>query len=130
MAGCLPASAGWKAVIEGLKLLVPAGCSALVRERMAHLNRNAAKWQLYELQEREEEITRVEILDRGNISARLVHCSDEIEVQARFAESIALVRTLMPEAEMGMLSPGGNCVSLPWSGVCASASFRKAWDFP
>jgi hypothetical protein len=32
-----------KLVVEGLKLVVPAGCSALVRERMAHINRGAGK---------------------------------------------------------------------------------------
>jgi len=120
---CRRAQAG-KLVIDGLKLVVPAGCSALVREHMAHLNREPAKWQLYELQERSEEITRVEILDRGNISTRLVHCSDEIEVHARFAESIALVRTLMPEAETGMLSPaeiGFRCHGLEFARTRLSA---------
>ena len=31
-------------LVEGLILFVPAGCSSLVRERMANLNRAAAKW--------------------------------------------------------------------------------------
>ena len=101
---CRQAQAG-KLVIEGLKLFVPAECSALVRERMAHLNPAAAKWQLYELEEREEEVRPVEILDRGNISTRLVRCTDETEILSRFAEAIALVRTVMPETEIGMLSP-------------------------
>src|SRR5439155_24944198 len=101
---CRQAQAG-KLVIEGLKLFVPAECSALVRERMAHLNPAAAKWQLYELEEREEEVRPVEILDRGNISTRLVRCTDETETLSRFAEAIALVRTLRAETEMGMLSP-------------------------
>jgi hypothetical protein len=93
-----------KMVVEGLKLIVPTDSSDLVRERMAHLNREAAKWQLYELDERGEEIAEVEVFDRGNISTRLVRCVDESEVKRRFAEPIALVRTLMPEAEVARLS--------------------------
>lgn len=100
---CRQAHAG-KLVIEGLKLFVPAGCSALERERMVHLNRAAAKWQLYELEERAEEVKQIEFLDRGNISTRLIHCSDELDMQARFAEPIALIRSLMPEAEVGSVS--------------------------
>jgi len=52
---CRTSNAG-KLVVEGLKPFVPPGCSTLVRERMAHLNRAAAKWVLYELEERAEEL--------------------------------------------------------------------------
>jgi hypothetical protein len=45
---CREAQAG-KMAVEGLKLFLPAGASALTRERMAHLHGDAAKWQLYEL---------------------------------------------------------------------------------
>ena len=100
---CRQAHAG-KMVVGGLKLIVPAKCSELVRARMAHLNPSAAKWQLYELDERSDEITEVEVFDRGNISARLIRCADESEIERRFAEPIALVRTLMPEAETAQLS--------------------------
>ena len=100
---CRTANAG-KLVVEGLKLFVPSGCSALVRERMAHLNRTAAKWELYELEERAEELRQIEILDRGNISTRLVHCPNDAEIQERFSGPIALVRSLMTEAEVAVLS--------------------------
>ena len=43
-----------RAHVEGLKLFAPAGRAEVVRQRMAHLNRHAAKWQLYELDERAE----------------------------------------------------------------------------
>lgn len=102
---CRAAQAG-KLVVEGLKLFVPEKCSVLVRERMAHLNPAAAKWELYELQERSEELKQIEILDCGNISTRLVRCSDDLDVQARFAGAIGLVRGIMPEAEIIGLSPG------------------------
>jgi hypothetical protein len=71
---------------------------------MVHLNRAAAKWQLYELEERAEEVKQIEFLDRGNISTRLTRCSDELDLQTRFAEPIALIRSLMPEAEVASVS--------------------------
>jgi hypothetical protein len=101
---CRETHAG-KLVIEGLKLFVPDGCSSLVHERMAHLNFAAAKWQLYELEERGEELKRIEISDRGNVSTRLVRCPDETEILARFAAPVALVEALMPEVEVGVVSP-------------------------
>jgi hypothetical protein len=49
---CRVANPG-KFAVEGLKLFLPAGASALIHERMAHLNAAAAKWPLYELEVRE-----------------------------------------------------------------------------
>jgi hypothetical protein len=102
---CRQAQAG-KMAVEGLKLFLPAGTSALSRERMAHLHRDAAKWQLYELENREDVLTEIDVSDRGNVRTRLVHWSDEAGARERFAVAINQVRTLMPEAEMAVLSAG------------------------
>jgi hypothetical protein len=101
---CRLAQAG-KMVVEGLKLFLPADTSALTRERMAHLHQGAAKWQLYELGNREDHLMEIEVPDGGNIRTRLVHWSDEGEARERFAEAIGRVRELMPEAEMAVTSP-------------------------
>ena len=101
---CRATHAG-KLVVEGLKLFVPDGCSALVRERMSHLNPLAAKWQLYELEERNEEVKQMELADHGNISTRLVHSHDPAGIHARFAAPVALIKALMPEVEVGIVSP-------------------------
>ena len=84
---------------------MPAGTSALTRERIAHLHPNAAKWQLYELENREDQLKEIEISDGGNIRTRLVHWTDEAAAAERFAEAIGRVRELMPEAEMAVISP-------------------------
>jgi hypothetical protein len=94
-----------KIVVEGLKLFLPAGTSALTRERMAHLHRDAAKWQLYELEDREDHLKEIEVSDGGKIRTRLVHWTDEAAAGERFAEAIGRVRELMPEAEMAVISP-------------------------
>ncbi len=93
-----------KAVVHGLKLFLPAGKTSLVCERMAHLNREAARWELYEFDENSDTLTEVDIADRGNVATRLVHAYDEEAAHSRFADEIATVRQIMPEAEIAVLS--------------------------
>ncbi len=76
----------------------------MTRERIAHLNPDAAKWHLYELKERDAELIEIDISDRGNIATRLVHAADEAAVRARFADPITRIHHLMPEAEIAILS--------------------------
>jgi len=101
---CRQAQAG-RLAVEGLKLFLPARTSSIVRERMAHLAREAAKWQLYEIDERAESVSEIDVSDRGNIQTRLVQRTDEAATQERFANAIHYVRQLMPETEVAILSP-------------------------
>jgi hypothetical protein len=91
--------------VEGLKLLLPAGRAAVARERMAHLDRDAAQWQLFELAEREEQFTQLDTSDRGNLATRLVHCCDEAAARRRFAAAIERVTALCPQVKVAVLSP-------------------------
>jgi hypothetical protein len=61
---CRESSAG-KYLVEGLVLFVPAGSSALVRERMADLNPAAAKWRLFEFDDRDDSVVEGDCTDRG-----------------------------------------------------------------
>ena len=54
-------------LMEGLILFVPHRSSALVRERMANLNRAAAKWRLFEFNERDDSLAEMDCPDRGNV---------------------------------------------------------------
>ncbi len=101
---CRVAKAG-KFVVEGLRLFVPVGAYAVVRERMAHLNSEAAKWHLYEVEERDDSLREVDISDCGNVATRLVHSTDESATLARFGPAILQVRALMSEVEVAALSP-------------------------
>jgi hypothetical protein len=94
-----------RAHVEGLKLFLPAGRAEVVRQRMAHLNRDAAKWQLYELDERAETCEPVDCADSGNIVTRLVRAVDESAAHARFAESIARMQAIAPDCEAHVESP-------------------------
>ncbi len=57
----------------GLKIAVPVGAWRATAERMAWLNRAAADFQLFTLDERSEELAAVDFRDTGNLESRLVH---------------------------------------------------------
>ncbi len=101
--------------VERLLLFVPAGCSALVWERMANLNRAAAKWRLFEFDERHDAVVEMDCTDRGNVATRLVHATNESAALERFAESIARIRTVLPNCEVAVLSPAE--ISFRWRGL-------------
>ncbi len=93
-------------VVEGLRLFVPAGKSAVVRERMAHLDRAAAQWQLFEFDEDSGSLSELDSADSGNIETRLVHCPDHAAARQRFAVSVERILALVPEADVVVLSGG------------------------
>ncbi|HSZ61114.1 MAG TPA: hypothetical protein VK828_04925 [Terriglobales bacterium] len=94
-----------RTVVEGLTMIVPKGTAALTRQRMAHLHPTAAKWQLYEFDQREDALVAADLGDRGNLATRLVHSVDERLTLERFAQSIARIRTILANAEVVALSP-------------------------
>jgi hypothetical protein len=120
MNACRATHAG-KMLVEGLTLFVPQGSSSLVRERMANLNRNAAKWALFEMDERHDALVEIDCSDRGNVATRLVQAPDEVAALERFAESIGRVRKILPKCEVAVFVRGRDCVSLAWTGVCPYA---------
>ncbi len=106
--------------VEGLKLFLPPLTSAVVAERVAHLNREAARWQLYELDERDEVVREIDWADRGNLATRLVRCPDEHAARERFAEAIQSVRSLCPDTEVAV------CSSAEVAFRCRGLEFARA----
>ena len=113
---CRLAQAG-KMVVEGLKLFLPAGASALTRERMAHLHPDAAKWQLYELESREDQLKEIEVSDRGNVRTRLVHWTDEAAGQGAVRGGDRPGPGVDARSRNGSALAGGDRLSLPWTGI-------------
>jgi hypothetical protein len=111
-------TAGWlsgTAFIEGLLLFVPRASSALLRERIANLSRSAAKWRLFEFDERDGFVVEVDCSDRGNLDTRLVHAPNEEAALVRFANSIATIQQLLPNCEVAVLS--GAEIAFRWRGL-------------
>ena len=85
---------------EGLLLVVPSGCSAIVRSRISWLSGGAGQLRLFELDERDQVLLRLDTSDGGNIDTRLVRALDAAAVHARFADVIAQIRAVASDCEI------------------------------
>jgi hypothetical protein len=91
-------NAGGRRLYHGLRMIVPRGMGTLTASRLAWMNTDAAQWELWELDEKTEELEQRDAADQGNITTRLVHAPNEAAARERFAESAARVMALVPEA--------------------------------
>jgi hypothetical protein len=91
--------------VAGLKLFVPPGRSAIVRERMSHLNRELASFELCEFDQKSDFVEQLDTGDRGNIATRLVHCPNQKGAHERFADSIRKIREFVPDCDVVVTSP-------------------------
>lgn len=87
--------------VGGLKVIVPAGAWRTTAGRMAWLNRAAADFELYTLDERSEELERVEVRDTGNQESRLVHAFSAAAAAAHCSRGIDRVMALLPAGARG-----------------------------
>jgi hypothetical protein len=83
---------------QGLKLIVPRGMATLTLSRLAWLNPSVAQWELWELDQKTEELEQRDAADHGNLTTRLMHAPNEQAARERFAESRERVMALVPEA--------------------------------
>ena len=82
---------------EGLKVVVPAGAWRTTAERMAWLNHAAARFELYTLNERTEELEEIDFRDTGNLDARLVHAFSPAAAVERCRTSLDRLLSLVEE---------------------------------
>lgn len=87
--------------VGGLKLIVPEGTARTTAARMAWLHPAAARFELYTLDERSEELVPVELGDSGNHEARLVHAFSREAALERCREGIESVMALVPAPARG-----------------------------
>lgn len=85
-----------KRLFQGLRVIVPCGAAALTLSRLAWLNPNAAQWELWELDEKSEELEQRDLADQGNLFTKLLHAPNVAAAQERFAASAERVRSLLP----------------------------------
>ena len=67
------AASGGRRLVQGLKVVVPRGMGATTLSRMAWLGGNPDQWELWELDQRGEELDERDAGDHGNLSTRLIH---------------------------------------------------------
>jgi hypothetical protein len=82
----------------GLKVIVPRNAWRTTAERMAWLNHSTAKFQLFALDERSEELTEIDFRSAGNVESRLVHAFDVAASLARARSGVDQVLALIPLA--------------------------------
>ena len=83
-------------VVQGLKVVVPAGCAALARSRLVLLNLRLAQWDLCELDPASGEISPCAIADIGNLDVQLTHAFDPQMALERSASTIEALLSLLP----------------------------------
>ncbi len=91
-------AAGNRRVIHGLKLVVPRGMAATTLSRMAWLAGDAAQWELWEIDARDEQLTARDAADQGNLTTRLIHAPNTASAALRFRDASARVLAMVPEA--------------------------------
>jgi hypothetical protein len=101
---CREREAG-RTLVEGLRLYVPPETSATIQIRLAHLNHAAAKFQLFEFDERDESSTQIDLSDHGNIQTRLVRLPDATQARSRFAATVNKIMAIAPHGELTLISP-------------------------
>jgi hypothetical protein len=90
-----------KRLVQGLKVVVPRGTATLTLSRMAWLRGEREAWELWELNQRGEEMELRDANDQGNIASRLAHAPNRERARERFASVAERVMAVVPEAARG-----------------------------
>jgi hypothetical protein len=89
---------GGRRLIQGLKVVAPRGMGATTLSRTAWLAGEPSQWELWELDQRHEELELRDAADHGNLSTRLIHAPNAASAQIRFAASAARLMEIVPAA--------------------------------
>ena len=92
LAYCRKHSEG-RRVYEGVRIFVPPGTGRTTCARIRWLN-GTAKWEIYELDERSEELTQLDVQD-ANVDAQLVHAFNPDAAMERFRTGVDRVLSLL-----------------------------------
>jgi hypothetical protein len=101
LAYCRDQSDG-RRLYEGIRLIVPPGTGRTTCARVPWLN-EVAKWEVYELDERSEVLTQLDIRDAGNVHAHLVQAFNPRLALERFRPDI--------DRLLNLLTPGLRAVT-------------------
>lgn len=111
---------GGRRIVEGLRLILPRGRSAVTAARLKWMHSRAAKWELYELDEKTEELYLRDHENQGNLDSHLIHAPNTIAAEERFRSAIQRVRALLPpdaQIQMEIVFRSGSEIGLLWNGM-------------
>jgi len=119
-----------RTMVEGLKLFLPAGTSAVVRERLACLNHDLAKFELYEFDEPERTLQLLDCRDRGNIATHLVKCLNPAAVKQRLQPAIERVLSFVQHAgKVQLVTTSANEIAFRLHGLEFARAKAKAGSY-
>ncbi len=101
--------------VSALALFVPDGRAQTVQLRLSHLNRQAAQWRLFSLDEHTGQSEELDLATELNLSTRLVQCFSREQTLERFAGSIHNMRALCPHVEV--VPQSASAVSFRFHGL-------------
>jgi hypothetical protein len=87
-----------KRVVEGLRLFLPRGMAQGALERMSWMNRELAKWELYELDENTDQLTPMDVTNTGNLAMVMRHAFDPEAAMARMRDGVASLLGRLPDS--------------------------------
>jgi hypothetical protein len=91
-------NAGGRRLFQGLKVIAPRGMETLTLSRLGWLNAEVAQWELWGFDEDSDALEQRDPADHGNLLTRLIHAPNEAAARERFADSVARVMAIVPEA--------------------------------
>jgi hypothetical protein len=83
--------------------------------RLSHLNREAAQWRLFALDEATGQAEELELASELNLNTSLVQCFNREQTLERFAKSVGSMRALCPKAEA--VAQSASAVSFRFHGL-------------
>ena len=92
-------------IVEGVRMILPAGTTAATAARLAWMDAQQAKWELFELDEAADELMPVAANAGGNLATRLLQAPNEARVRERFAAEITQITAMAPECDLRVLNP-------------------------
>jgi hypothetical protein len=104
-----------KSHVGSLALFVPEGRAQTVQMRLSHLNREAAHWRLFALDEATGQAEELDLATELNLNTGLVQCFNREQTLERFAKSVGRMRALCPKAEA--VAQSASAVSFRFHGL-------------
>ena len=98
-----------------LALFSPESRAGTAQLRLSHLDRTAARWRLFALDEHTEQCEELDLAGELNLGTQLAHCLDRAHTLERFARSVGRMRGLCPEVEC--VTQSSSAVSFRYHGL-------------